>query len=74
MQKELLSEFVRKNGQGRTAELLGVHQTAISQALRKGRIIYISTNGLGGYEAEEIKPFPNKIKEQLGAPSQHADA
>ncbi len=44
----------------KTAQRLGVRQSAISKALRLGRRIYVKTLDDGSVEAEEIRPFPAK--------------
>lgn len=69
-----LSEFVERYGQARAAELLGVHQTAISQALRKSRAIYIDFDEKGEISAAEVKPFPNRKANQHAPDTQHTNA
>jgi len=54
-----LEEFIdiENNNQEKAAELIGVTQSAISQAIANGREIYVqqySKNRFGGYE---FKPF-----------------
>lgn len=75
MTKIILSEFVKTHGQARAAYMLGVHQTAISQALRNSRSIYVSVDENGAVLAEEIKPFPNRKdgNDELSA-TLHTDA
>ncbi|EAM6080653.1 Cro/Cl family transcriptional regulator [Salmonella enterica] len=58
MQKETLADYALKHGQLKTAQVLGVRQSAISKALRVGRKIYVKTLDDGSVEAEEIRPFP----------------
>ncbi|MCA7012495.1 Cro/CI family transcriptional regulator [Dickeya dadantii] len=58
MQKQTLAEFVRENGQARAADAIGVHQTAISKAVRTGRKIFVTSLPDGRVEAEELSPFP----------------
>ncbi|CDL84935.1 Cro/CI family transcriptional regulator [Xenorhabdus szentirmaii] len=65
MEKISLAEYVRLNGQVKTARLIGVHQTAISKALRSGRKIFLVRQDDGTYEAEECRPFPSQ-KQALG--------
>ncbi|HBC1013235.1 TPA: Cro/Cl family transcriptional regulator [Escherichia coli] len=60
MKKETLSDYTIKHGQMKTAQRLGVRQSAISKALRLGRRIYVKTLDDGSVEAEEIRPFPAK--------------
>lgn len=57
-----LSEYVLENGQAKTAEALGVYQSAISKALKRNRRVNILVNEDGKIEAEEVRPFPNKNK------------
>lgn len=51
-----LSEYVRENGQAKAAEILGVTQGAVSQAVAKNRDIYIEEKD-GTTSAYEIKRF-----------------
>ncbi|SFU28359.1 Cro/CI family transcriptional regulator [Xenorhabdus koppenhoeferi] len=60
MEKIPLSEYVKLNGQAKTAGLVGVHQTAISKALRSGRKIFLIRQKDGTYKAEECRPFPSQ--------------
>lgn len=57
-----LSEYVLENGQAKTAEALGVYQSAISKALKRNRRVNILVKEDGKIEAEEVRPFPNKNK------------
>ncbi|WP_052285666.1 Cro/CI family transcriptional regulator [Kluyvera genomosp. 1] len=59
MEKVTLAEFVKVNGQAKAANVIGVHQTAISKALRVSRNIYVITSPTGKVEAEEVRPFPS---------------
>lgn len=61
MERIPLSEFVKENSQEKAALLIGVHQTAISKALREGRNILLTTTK-DGIQAIEIKPFPGNKK------------
>lgn len=61
MEKIQLSEFVKNNSQKKAAELIGVHQTAISKAIREKRNILLSFTDKGT-QAIEIKPFPSNKK------------
>ena len=54
-----LAEFVGEVGQAKAADAIGVHQTAISKAIRVGRQIFINLLPDGKIKAEEIKPFPH---------------
>ncbi len=58
--KILLKEFVKEVGQEKAANAIGVHQTAISKALKVGREIYVTKKSDGTVEAEELRPFPHK--------------
>lgn len=55
-----LSEYVLENGQAKTAEVLGIYQSAISKALKRNRKVNILVKDNGKIEAEEVRPFPNK--------------
>ncbi|ATA26787.1 hypothetical protein BIY26_07075 [Brenneria goodwinii] len=59
MQKQTLADFVRENGQAKAADAIGVHQTAISKAVRTGRKIFVIQLPDGRVEAEELRPFPS---------------
>ncbi|KLN96177.1 Cro/CI family transcriptional regulator [Moellerella wisconsensis] len=61
MERIPLSEYVKNNSQEKAASLIGVHQTAISKALREGRNILLTTTE-NGIQAIEIKPFPSNRK------------
>ena len=54
-----LAEYVDEVGQARAADAIGVHQTAISKAIRVGRKIFVNPLPDGKIKAEEIKPFPH---------------
>lgn len=54
-----LAEYVDEVGQVKAADAIGVHQTAISKAIRVGRQIFVNKLPGGKVEAEEIKPFPH---------------
>lgn len=54
-----LAEYVDEVGQAKAADAIGVHQTAISKAIRVGRKIFVNTLPDGKVKAEEIKPFPH---------------
>ncbi|MCW2485960.1 hypothetical protein J5069_08635 [Candidatus Symbiopectobacterium sp. NZEC127] len=58
MQKLTLAEFVKESGQAKAADLIGVHQTAISKAVRTGRKIFVTKKPDGSVNAEEVCPFP----------------
>jgi len=59
MDKVTLADYVKENGQAKAADIIGVHQTAISKAVRVGRKIFITTKPDGSVEAEELRPFPS---------------
>ncbi|MBI6550426.1 Cro/CI family transcriptional regulator [Xenorhabdus lircayensis] len=65
MEKISLSEYVKLNGQAKTARLVGVHQTAISKALRSDRQIFLIRQEDGTYKAEECRPFPSQKPTEL---------
>lgn len=58
MEKISLADYVADKGQAKAADAIGVHQTAISKAVRTGRAIFVKTNQDGSVEAEEVRPFP----------------
>lgn len=58
MNKITLADYVEENGQAKAADAIGVHQTAISKAVRVGRKIFVTTLPDGRVEAEEVRPFP----------------
>jgi predicted DNA-binding protein (UPF0251 family) len=59
MEKITLADYVEVNGQAKAADMIGVHQTAISKAVRVGRKIFIKKMPDGTIEAEEVRPFPS---------------
>lgn len=59
MKKVTLADYVKENGQAKVADIIGVHQTAISKAVRVGRKIFITTLPDGKVVAEEHRPFPS---------------
>lgn len=54
-----LAEYVNEVGQVKAADAIGVHQTAISKAIRVGRQIFINRLPNGKVQAEEIRSFPH---------------
>ncbi|PIT22079.1 Cro/CI family transcriptional regulator [Snodgrassella communis] len=58
MKKIPLSDYVKNNGQHKTAKELGLTQGAISKALRSGRNIFVHARYSGKVQAVEIRPFP----------------
>lgn len=54
-----LTEYVDEVGQVQAANAIGVHQTAISKAIRVGRQIFVNKLPDGKIKAEEIRPFPH---------------
>lgn len=59
MDKLTLADYVKENGQAKAADAIGVHQTAISKAVRVGRKIFVTTLPDGRVQAEELRPFPS---------------
>ncbi|MGV8769547.1 Cro/CI family transcriptional regulator [Pseudomonas aeruginosa] len=59
MEKKSLADYVKENGQAKAADAIGVHQTAISKAIRTNRRIFVTTFPDGKVEAEELRPFPS---------------
>lgn len=62
-----LSDYVLANGQSKTAEALGVYQSAISKALKHNRRVNILVHDNGKIEAQEIRSFPSKNKNEREA-------
>ncbi|MGU3523068.1 Cro/CI family transcriptional regulator [Enterobacteriaceae bacterium C23F] len=58
-----LAQYVREVGQIKAASALGVHQTAISKAIRVGRQIFIDKLPTGEVKAIEYRPFPYRTKQ-----------
>ena len=58
MTRTPLLEYVSKNGQVKTAALLGVTQSAICKALKYKREIYIEEKD-GRVTSYEVKKFPS---------------
>ncbi|AGG31972.1 Cro/CI family transcriptional regulator [Morganella morganii] len=59
MERIPLTTFATEVGQHKTAEMLGVRQSAISKAILKKRNIYVIKKQDGTVEAEEVKTFPS---------------
>lgn len=59
MKKVTLADYVKENGQAKAADIIGVHQTAISKAVRVGRNIFVTVLPDGKVVAEECRPFPS---------------
>lgn len=59
MERLPLPDYVSKHGQGKTAEELGIYQSAISKALKNKRNITVLVHESGKVEAEELRPFPS---------------
>ncbi|MFK3659842.1 Cro/CI family transcriptional regulator [Scandinavium sp. NPDC088450] len=58
-----LAKYVEEVGQVKAAKALGVHQTAISKAVREGRQIYINKLPSGEVKAFEYRAFPHRSKQ-----------
>jgi len=56
-----ITEFVRLNGNKKTADALGVTPSAVTQMLTSRRDIYIVPAG-SGFDAYERKPVGRKLK------------
>jgi len=59
-----LAEFVGEVGQAKAADAIGVHQTAISKAMRVGRQIFINKLPTGEVKAVEYRDFPDSKKQE----------
>ncbi|MGH4642178.1 Cro/CI family transcriptional regulator [Klebsiella pneumoniae] len=57
-----LKDYVLANGQAKTAEALGVYQSAISKAIKQKRRVNVLILEDGKIEAEEVRPFPSKSR------------
>jgi len=62
-----LSQFTEKNGQTKTAILLGLTQGSLSKALRVGRNVYVIQHENGEFTAEELRPFPVQSAKRTAA-------
>jgi hypothetical protein len=62
-----LCQFAEKNGQTKTAILLGMTQGALNKALRVGRDVYVIAHENGTYTAEELRPFPVQSAKRTAA-------
>ncbi|TKU59834.1 hypothetical protein FDX10_22885 [Citrobacter sp. wls713] len=60
MRQITLEALVAERSQAEVAKLLGCYQSAISAAIRKGRVISIALHDDGTAEAVEISHFPNR--------------
>lgn len=58
-----LAQYVNEVGQAKAASAIGVHQTAISKAVRVGRQIYIDRLPSGEVRAVEYREFPHRRKQ-----------
>lgn len=56
-----LQALVAERSQAEAAKLLGCYQSAISAAIRKGRVISVTLHDDGTAEAVEISHFPSRI-------------
>lgn len=54
-QEFTLEEFVNKHSQDKAAEIIRCSQSAVSQMIRKKRIIFIIENPDGTFDSREIK-------------------
>ncbi|HID4130798.1 TPA: Cro/CI family transcriptional regulator [Pluralibacter gergoviae] len=61
-QRITLKDYALRFGQTKTAQDLGVYQSAVSKALQTGRNIFLTVKPDGSVNAEEIKPFPSNKK------------
>lgn len=55
-----LTDYVKDKGQAFAAESLGVHQTAISKAIRAGRNVMVTLMPDGSVKALEVRSFPSQ--------------
>lgn len=61
-QRITLKDYALRFGQTKTAQDLGVYQSAVSKALQSGRKIFLTVSPDGSINAEEVKPFPSNKK------------
>lgn len=64
-----LSVFVADKGQDEAAKSLGSSQTAISKALKSGRVILVHEDEPGIFSALELKGFPSSGPSQKPRPN-----
>ncbi|MGL4725741.1 MAG: Cro/CI family transcriptional regulator [Scandinavium sp.] len=60
-----LAKYVEEVGQVKAARAIGVHQTAISKAIREGRQIFINKLPTGEVRAFEYRQFPHRRKQDI---------
>ncbi|MCO6503976.1 MAG: Cro/Cl family transcriptional regulator [Snodgrassella sp.] len=73
MEKIPLLDYVKNNGQRKTAKELGLTQGAISKALRSGRNIFVHASYSGKVQAVEIRPFPLPLNSKCQKKDAHDD-
>lgn len=61
-QRITLKDYALRFGQTKTAQDLGVYQSAINKAISSGRKIFLTVKPDGSVDAEEVKPFPSNKK------------
>lgn len=65
MKNQSLTEYLVDGTQQALAAALGIQQSAVSQMLRSGRDITITTLEDGRIEAHERKPIPARPKNKM---------
>ncbi|MCW2477720.1 Cro/CI family transcriptional regulator [Candidatus Symbiopectobacterium sp. NZEC135] len=66
-QRIKLKDYALKFGQTKTANDLGVYQSAIFKAISSQRDITVIVNEDGTISAEELKPFPSNRRDYQAA-------
>lgn len=62
-QRIKLKEYAMRFGQTKTAQDLGVYQSAIFKAISSRRDITVIVHEDGSVSAEELKPFPSNRRD-----------
>lgn len=64
MQPIPLKQFVSDKGQTEAARLLKMTQGALSKALRRNRLVFVTQQEGGVFKGREIKDFPCRSGEE----------
>lgn len=60
MRRIPLTDFAKKYGHTKAAQMLGCTQGALSKAIRVGRDVFVTLNEDGTHSAQEQRPFPSQ--------------
>lgn len=66
-QRIKLKDYVLRFGQTKTAQALGVYQSAIFKAISLQRDITVIVHEDGSVSAEELRPFPSNRRDNQAA-------